>query len=669
MARYIQTGELDVVDEKARSQFSDLVRGAQRKIMSSSAITPTTNIADVNHLSQNIFKYLTDTEAGNQGVQIRAAAGELEIAGLDAETTGVLQYDKKNRKFVFSYGRGLEENVETQKAQSAITKKLNEARKVPEDDITLGKLGKKIKFNKASNDIIDLGINYMQAHQINEVYNMRSALAGQAKNLDAEVLLENLGKTYKLFGSDISISDQVAIAKGGSTKTSVFSVGFRNYDEKAAKEIALASQSMGSPYASLDVRSRILSTILSESTVQTAKDAQNNLQQLMRQDGLSEGQLEAYQKQLDSIKYAKHAELLSEFGVTHFKGQSEFRMFMNDDQVARRIFAPLDLMQEAAGEFFAGGSVSLSYVDESSQMGPRINAFFHLKKGSSKEDAKRLVGNLFELAEKADTKDAKVKELDEIGKFKVAIQGALKRKGGVKDSLIEEIAERLLEDGIGIGFIEGEDATRIFDSFHKVGVDLSNDVVLRSSRMKIIDTINGFLRTGPIEDTVVEEATAVAKESGMATAQGSQEQGDSLIRILNEASEKIDESGTARKIQSNINRAKIGMGKNPLIDFYIQNKFKLGTVGLGLAAAGTVYYLSKKYRENRLYDETLAQQPTQKAGQIRSEINNNFAETKVSSFRRDPLTTAGVVGNLHNNRTNHYRMGNQKYDYLYGGQI
>jgi hypothetical protein len=344
-------------------------------------------------------------------------------------------------------------------------------------------------------------------------------------------------------------------------------------------------------------------------------------------------------------------------------------MFMNDDQVARRIFAPLDLMQEAAGEFFAGGSVSLSYVDESSQMGPRINAFFHLKKGSSKEDAKRLVGNLFELAEKADTKDAKVKELDEIGKFKVAIQGALKRKGGVKDSLIEEIAERLLEDGIGIGFIEGEDATRIFDSFHKVGVDLSNDVVLRSSRMKIIDTINGFLRTGPIEDTVVEEATAVAKESGMATAQGSQEQGDSLIRILNEASEKIDESGTARKIQSNINRAKIGMGKNPLIDFYIQNKFKLGTVGLGLAAAGTVYYLSKKYRENRLYDETLAQQPTQKAGQIRSEINNNFAETKVSSFRRDPLTTAGVVGNLHNNRTNHYRMGNQKYDYLYGGQI
>jgi hypothetical protein len=38
-----------------------------------------------------------------------------------------------------------------------------------------------------------------------------------------------------------------------------------------------------------------------------------------------------------------------------------------------------------------------------------------------------------------------------------------------------------------------------------------------------------------------------------------------------------------------------------------------------------------------------------------------------SSFRRDPLTTAGVVGNLDRNKIGHYKMGAQKNAHLFGG--
>jgi len=42
--------------------------------------------------------------------------------------------------------------------------------------------------------------------------------------------------------------------------------------------------------------------------------------------------------------------------------------------------------------------------------------------------------------------------------------------------------------------------------------------------------------------------------------------------------------------------------------------------------------------------------------------------TSLPSSRRDPLVTAGVVGNLDRNKIGHTKMGNNKYNHLYGGQ-
>jgi hypothetical protein len=77
--------------------------------------------------------------------------------------------------------------------------------------------------------------------------------------------------------------------------------------------------------------------------------------------------------------------------------------------------------------------------------------------------------------------------------------------------------------------------------------------------------------------------------------------------------------------------------------------------------------MSKKYRENQIYDETIEAQPTERFARSQGLSDQMELQASISSFRRDPLVTAGVVGNLDRNKIGHYRMGNDKYNHLYSG--
>jgi hypothetical protein len=109
------------------------------------------------------------------------------------------------------------------------------------------------------------------------------------------------------------------------------------------------------------------------------------------------------------------------------------------------------------------------------------------------------------------------------------------------------------------------------------------------------------------------------------------------------------------------------MSPNKMADFYLTHKTKIGVGGLGLVAAGAAYYMSKKYRENKIYDETIKAQPTERFARSQGLSDQTELQAAISSFRRDPLATAGIVGNLDRNKIGHYRMGNDKYNHLYSG--
>lgn len=103
-----------------------------------------------------------------------------------------------------------------------------------------------------------------------------------------------------------------------------------------------------------------------------------------------------------------------------------------------------------------------------------------------------------------------------------------------------------------------------------------------------------------------------------------------------------------------------------LIDAYRRLKPKIGYGALAVGALGAGYYINEKRKENNLYNETVEQQPYEKTGFV-SQQNDGFVQINSPiSSRRDPLTTAGVVGTLDRNKVGHTQMGPNKYNHLYG---
>ena len=88
----------------------------------------------------------------------------------------------------------------------------------------------------------------------------------------------------------------------------------------------------------------------------------------------------------------------------------------------------------------------------------------------------------------------------------------------------------------------------------------------------------------------------------------------------------------------------------------------------GVAALSAGYYLGKKSQQNELYDDVMETQPTENnigPMSVRDFNQVNQQITAQNSARRDPLVTAGVVGNLDRNKISHYKMGPGKYNHLY----
>jgi len=644
IARYQMSDKLDVVDHATRTRYSDLVRGAQQKILGSSAITPTTNIASVSNLSEQVFQS-TLTESGMKGVKLRTNIGG---------QSGLLQFDVEEGKYRFAVGSNISD-IDQGVAESIITKNLNEAR----TGGTLRQLAPGITVNQSDLNIIDLGINYTQAHQIDEITNLQKTLGAVAKSADETSLMARLGKTYKLFGSDPeTTSDALRIARGGSPTEGYFSVGLEDYTARtpsALDEFATAAQKAADPYAFLDVRSRVFSSIMAEASapyIERAKAA-----------ALANGTMQA-------IKYADHGDIMAEFGVTHLKGVREFDVIGKlggDSALRQNIFMPLSVMEKAAERatttnLLKTGSVSYSYATRHS--GNVMNAMLHLAEGTKRVEARSLMSSLFDLAKEATGANAaklgfEADVLKQLAEFHNQTEALRTASNINKNDLIDQFTDRLMTGRVGIANLEGEAADQAYFGLKRAGLDASNDVVARGHRSSIIDILGDILRVGPTVDEKVARGAGI--QNALRSANGQ------IIDFMNNTSDILSQGNNATKARNQIRRAKLGQSPNKMLEFYINNKTKMGIAGLALGAVGLGYMASKKYREHSLYDETVEQQPTPRmpTGQM---MNQSFPiDGTMNSYRRDPLVTAGVVGNLDRNKINHHKMGNDKYNHLFGG--
>jgi len=689
-------GKMLKVTDRTKGPYGKAVIAAQEAINRSKALTTTTDISDVRNISQDIFDYILSDEKAKQRVSLTLEKGFTDVYGqLDVDglvgRKGNLQYIGGEYKFTIgeaSPGGISQITVPKSRAEAIIEQTLRGADYTDDLDLgwsadpTRGLEGTVKTANREAARIQSLGINVTQAHEINEVMRMVGATGSATGSpITKEALLENIGSTYRMFGSGPgTVADMVDIARGRAPSGPLFKAGLANYGLDpgsgaeeifdVAKNYARASKAIGIRNSDLSVRSRVFSTVMAESTSGNAQAARDmltgrlaELSAIEMPDTAILDKITKTTAQLESLKYADYADILPEHGVSHFKGQQQLRLFSQmtaegEFQPASRLLVPLQMMNDAADAAFGASdslrkgtlSVSLAKHHDGTE---RVNLFWKLGEDVDKADKRRFVEQIHDdIMAKVEALTGEERLLDANNDL-VKAHTAMSKMG--RDASVDTLLESFEKGGIGLAFQDGKEASDFARKSAAQGIDLTNDVMAGNLQGSVIDTLGDgdFLRTGAFADGVVLDASRTTRANG-----------DEVIRGLNETAEVISESGIASQLRTKMNRAKLGQGANKMLDFYIGNKTNIKNVGIGLLAAGVGYYAYKKYQENQEYDDVLAQQPIEK--NTASRPSPRLTQSDMASFRRDPLVTAGVVGNLDRSKIGHTMMGPNKYNHLFG---
>jgi len=694
IARYVQNGELKIqamAEHEASSlttqqamakglKKSEFGTFARSKILQSSAITPTTNIASVEHMSQNVFNYLTTAE-GKKGISLSLSAEDINqrvganvISATDMTKKGILEYTKGDNgmgyHFITGEGKQL---VDETHAGNVIDQILKSARsRTNLGDLVVGGVKHTGVRNLAAEAIVDTSISIQRASKADELIHIsRSMQAVNANSMTAKDLTETFGTTYREFGTGLSYGDQMRLARGKAPIQSVFQSGLNDYSLKQASDVANAFAKVGDPYAHiLSMDDRAYSTIMANATAKIGHEA--------NRAGAAAGYT------AEHIAHSAKSNLTAELGMTFFHSQKEVKLLNALDSTTEipKMMLPPEILQEA----FSRTQASLGKTETTiahtglsiarRQEGDTVNAVWLADRQMVHDETKIFSGHLLDImGDKNEvSRITGVKEAD----FNASITEAINNVNAAKNTSqgltphIESMTEGIMDKGIIFGHA-GDASAEIISSLEQSGTPISNDVLLNIRTGSIATTghtsdvvvINNYM------DRKAVDIAGKTKDLEKAEEVIVDKSGAKLSRSVKNANEIAEIMGSDKStnlaITKNIRRGKSGLEINKMAEFYASHKAKLGygALGVGVAAAG--YYMYKKHRERQLYNETLDRQPTERAITTDQMEDSSRAFSQVSSFRKDPLATAGVVGNLDRAKIGHTQMGPNKYNHLFGG--
>ena len=311
--------------------FSAFEQHFRRKATRSSALTLTTNVKDVNLLSETGYKYLADTEEGIRRVsldlegsiaqdQMRALGlSEDDISRFGDDFQGRLRFGKD--KFYITNlpeGTTLPSDFQT-KARSLIRDTLANARTGLEEDLIEIAPGiAPIRTNMANN-MLDIRMTNMEHTELTQMSAARQArnlgTVGFEPNVHQEQLIESLTHTstnYREAGIPLSKTVHYGdILEDGMERIS-------HYTQRM--------QELGLPYADISPVARV-------SAVETSRATSDIGATLFRQHA---GKLSGEEART-AKNISEHIELLEEFGQTYAVGQGrEVEFGMIDQPISNR---------------------------------------------------------------------------------------------------------------------------------------------------------------------------------------------------------------------------------------------------------------------------------------------------------------------------------------------
>lgn len=674
MRRFELDESLDFLDMDKLDEASDFVKFARNQYLTGQAFTATTNIADVAHIEQTARNYLSN--AGAKNVMLDISGSEL---GLSTNVQGQLRYNKSIEGFEF---------VDISSGVPKIT---------PIDE-TLARTHISTRLQSVSSSVgqgISIqNFSYLDATKVDEAFTGRASVQGITATTDAQKIIRSLGLTDEQFGAQNSVSSifsqfrQTGAEQGVRDLQPVLSLGqnvINSYYQNAARS--------GLGFSSLNVQDRVMSVKLAQATSGIGIKAAGT------------------EKVARNMAHAKHAGLLGEMGLSYFNAQTVTRLVGAYDSAgplpASKVMAKFESLFDYETTTAADGTIArtlkvkafddgrniidsnlnrftLSYISEADTpegIGARINLVWGANKTLSEQEARanavKMLANADEHVEYISdlTGMASIKELDN-----TALAALIAAKDPEeKERLVLELTEKIREKGIVAGSVEDHHAAQIIEALKIGGIDIvDSDVRMGNYYMRLVHSENGVVTMSALRNAQSDVAIGLTDEMAQREAQQALDMGNELGEMFEDkpylrrdAEEIIRKSRTSRALREgeevDFSKTIRSDMKTPMTEFFIRNKTKLGYAGIGLAAAGIGYYIGKKNREAKLYDETVKSQPTEPGNPRRAMQRSQASLASPQSTRRDPLVTAGVVGNLDRNKIGHTQMGPNKYNHLYGG--
>ena len=755
-------------ENRSMSAFEAFMRA---RISKSSAVTPVTNVSDLSRMSENVFNYL-QTEAGSEKISLRVDANYLQrlkdvgdadgpidlgisLADIKNEqnAAGRIFYNKKSKKFAFSnfealgvgedvpegITRGYQE-LDTDLVRRAFNLTLDDAKGGVGQQVPILNSTQSVTVNAAREALANMSLTEIEATELDQMMAARGALStlGRSTPLstNATVLSQALGTTTEFYGK----ADGSFFPALVGEHTTAYS--------KALLE-------RGLPYATLDVRSRILATAEAKATSGIGAKAIEIL--------LSAGD-DTYRGLGDNVTAAKVAKLSDiglQFAISQGKEQSfglkylgknqeiiemtdvnsyfrtpvsdptgvttkASRVIMTGDDISELMIREFDEETgNVIGDAIKFGSPEFIPTDlnrfkdsvvQSNEINATINRAFAPKNLSEKtiedlaeqvltlntraykrltdnairphislqNEAATLARNIFGPeggSSKAANRLAQLQEMAELGTreermAKLASYGVdeAEKKMFVNNyrATVKTIAESI-ETNYITGFkISGEEAVRaMVDSRSGQGLSsATTDIGLqgRTSRMVaplatkekgVIAAIFSPSVTDDV-DRGVRNLTGETLNVGVARAA---EDSTAHKAFIDSASliDDITEVLPGATDESKFVAQSLQKGRS----LYAANKGKFALGALALAGAVTGYKMAKRGNENDLYNATMGPAPVEQ-GQRPYGIQEALMGNGQTSRRKDPLFTAGIVGNLDRQKIGHTSMGSNKNSHLFG---
>lgn len=726
-----ETGELKLkIMAERNGEITKQGSRLRERMLKSSAFTPTTNIASVEHMGQTTFDYLTGTQAGRRSMEVRASVTEAmrdigfesinqniptaaDIVGVDRytdlqrvhgagtaafdeaidEIRGTIRYSSKDSGFIFSTSQG-SYKLKQAEAEAYIVQTLEQAKRDVNDTGIIGmQVSERFSRSVLADDrILNTGINFSTQSASENIRLMKDVSAMDTTGMSlldkySSVLgsaYEDLGIEYGSTGKLNSFAE--AFKSGGFSST--LSRGVKDFTSNDAARLAEKFAAIGDPYAKiLDPMSRAVSTGLAEATMPAMQNAARSRVAELSVMGQTEvlptiGR--TVEETMKGLKYLDYGKTFAEMGVWYGQSQNVMQVFSHStsDRIAgSKIMIQPEIVQNVMQRAGLDSPMFLGFSQVSST--GRLNYVWDIARQSESNAARLFTENLFDLLA-SDTAEDQISDILKVDPSFLPedIQKTITFARSItepaeRQTIIDSLADSIEQRGVVVGFEEGDEARgarRVLDQF---GMTIENELrqgdrrfILEQSNITGVSSSSKYgnrrLAFSPLMDQKAIDIAGASGEFDTQIAQPLRSGQGPGVRAQVQMAEEIEAAGIGGDLAKLFERKRTGIKAGSLVDFYNNYKGKMGWAALGVAAAGVGYYISKRHRENALYEETLAQQPAEVNSQVRPMNSDIQSSMSMRPRYSDPLATAGVVGTLDRTKIGHTRMGNNKNSHLFG---